>query len=531
VIDLYVLTHYLKRHLSHDAFVHLVTSGVPSTGPNGLRRWVAERDLEAFAKLYFPEEFHLELADIHKVFVSDIEDIRRRALTGMTGLKVARAIPRGHSKTTYYSRLMPLHGMLYGWSPLTIVLGNNQTAAERLLKNIRDCIETNELLAEDFPNVRGEVWQSDHLQATNGCSIRCFGVGSGAIRGVSKPGQRPSLIIGDDLDDDASARSAVQLESNTEWFTKAVMSLGDNVSFTTSFVVVGTIISSASLMQHILDSADFHSVIEQGIRRFSNHPELWDQWRNWYIERAKQGHKPSSPAGDTFYQSHKVEMLRGTEVLWEREDAYYHMQVFRLSRGDAAFFSEIQNQPNEAGGNLGKLPLVPLPTDLREYMLVAALDPTIKGGKGRDKAAWVEAYVHPIRKEVIIAFCDATQRPASQTVEFVVNRLKQSQKRYDGLWVESNAAGTLIADSIEQKLTVEATHYSVIQVNNSAPKDERIGHLSVFVARGQLFVADSIDPEFTSEWYGYPSYRFDDALDAAATIVMQLKKASMLDLV
>jgi hypothetical protein len=532
VTDLHLLVRYLKRHISDDIFSLLVANDVPLTGPTGLRRWLAERDLEYFAKAYFSEEFSLPLADIHKVFVADIEDIRRRALAGEPGLKVARAIPRGHSKTSWYSRLMPLHGLLYGWSPLTVLLGNNATAARRLLRNIREVCETNEALAEDFGAIPGEVWGEERLEHGS-AAIVCFGVGSGAVRGVSKPGQRPSLIVGDDLDDDASVRSAIQLESNTEWWDKAIMALGDNVTFTTSYAVVGTIIRSTSLMQHILDAGDFQATIEQGVKRFADRGDLWEQWREWYIEQAKQGTKPTTPAEDAFYQEHREEMLEGTEVLWDRPDAYYQMMLYRLSRGEPAFFSEIQNQPSEAGGNLGKLPLVKLPDDLSEWNLVASLDPTTKGGKTNDKSAWIEAYFHRRRKEIIFTFCDARQRPASQTVDFVVNRLRKSNttKRYDGLWIEANSAGTLIADSIDQRAQAENLNYNVIQVQNSAPKDERINILSVYVARGQVFASENVDPEFIAEWDGYPSYRFDDALDAAATIVQQLQKAGLLDLV
>ena len=524
---------FLKRHLSFEQFEHLVRNGVPLTGPQGLRRWVAERDLEAFAKLFFGEEFTLDLAPIHQTFVADIEAIRSHQMAHKPGLKVARAIPRGHSKTSWYSRLMPLHGFLYGWSPLTLLFGNNQTAAERLLKNIRDCIETNEALLEDFGLVRGEVWQSDHLQSVDGCSIRAFGRGSGAVRGVSKPGQRPSLIIADDMDDDQSVRSSTQLEADTEWWDKGVMSLGDQVTFSTSFVVVGTIIRTTSLMQHILDSHDFHSVIEQGIKKFSSHPELWTEWQAWYVEQAKQGKKPAGPADDVFYQKHRSKMLKGTQVLWDRPDGFYQMQLYRLSRGEQAFFSEIQNQPAEAGGNLGKLPIIPLPTDLSAWKRLGCLDPTIRGGKTNDKSAWIEAYFHPARREVIFAHCDAKQRPASATVDLVVNRLRQSNttQRFDGIWVESNSAGTLIADTIDQRAQAENLNYAVTQVHNSAPKDERIGILSVYVARNQVFASESIDPEFTAEWAGFPGYRFDDAIDSAATIIQQLKRAGALDLV
>lgn len=527
-----MLIAYAKRHLDTDQFRLLVESGMPLTGAHGLRRYVAERDLEAFARLYFPQEFTLEPPDIHRKLFGLMHDIRDRALTKKPGLKLALAIPRGHAKSTLFARILPTHALLFGYSPLTILLGNTQQASERLLINIRTELETNEAIVEDFGFVRGDVWTQNHINTINGAAIRAFGVGNGAVRGVSQPGQRPSLIIGDDLDDDAQVRSAVQLEAATEWFDKAVMGLGDNVAFTTSTVVVGTIIRKTSLMQHVLDSPDFTRIIEQGVKKFSGHPELWEEWKSFYLQEAKEGRKPADPQSDRFYQAHKPALLEGTDVLWPRNDAYYQMMLFRLSRGDKAFFSEIQNSPQESGGNLGKLPLVLMPTDLSEYQLLAALDPTIKGGKKNDKAAWIEILFHRRRKEMIVSFCNAEQRPASKTIEFAVNRLRQSPKRYDGFWVEGNAAGTLIADGIQQRLTSEGLHYNAVTVNNSAPKEERISILSDYAARGQFFAVDSIDPEFINEWDGFGSgHRWDDALDGAATIAMQLKAAGLLDLV
>lgn len=525
---------FLQRHLTYAQYAYLVEHGATLTGPAGLRRWVAEKDAEAFASLYFGSEFTLALAPVHRTFTADIEAIRRRALAKQPGLKVARAIPRGHSKTSWYSRLMPLHGMLYGWSPLIVLLGNNATAAERLVKNIRDELESNEQLLEDFGDVRGATWQVDHLQSASGCAIRCFGAGSGAVRGVSRPGQRPSLIIGDDLDDDAAVRSAIQLESNTDWWNKAVMQLGDQVTFTTSYVVIGTIIKSTSLMQHVLDSPDFQSTVEQGVLRFADNAELWDQWRTWYINEAKEGRKPAGPDEDSFYQEHKAALLAGTQVLWERPDAYYHLMVYRLARGEPAFWSEIQNLPNEAGGNLGKLPLRPRPTDLAEWELLGALDPTTRGGRTNDKAAWVEAYFHRQRKEIVFSFCEAEQRPYGATIDRVARRIQQTiraGKRYSGLWCEGNAAGALIADAIDERLTETQLYAFLTQVENSAPKDERIGMLSHYAARQQLYACDDIDPEFIKAWNGYPGYRFDDSLDAGATIVQELRKAGLLDLI
>jgi hypothetical protein len=524
-----VLISHLKRFMTRDQLQLLLEHGTPLTGPQGLRKWVAERSLQAFADLYFSPSDWAPSGNIHLRMYASLQQVIDRARAGKPGLKLARALPRGVGKSTIHARYLPLHGMLFGWSPLTILLGNTQQASERLLLNIREELETNDAIINDFGLVRGDVWTQNHIETSTGAA-RAFGVGNGALRGVARPGQRPSLIIGDDLDDDQSARSAIELQSNTEWWDKAVMSLGDQVAQTTSYVVVGTIIRSTSLMQHVLDSADFHSIVERAVVKFSDNPELWQQWRDWYVSESKEGRRPDDPASDGWYQSNKTALLEGTEVLWPRKDAYYHSMLFKLSRGDQAFFSELQNQPGLGGGNLGPIPRITLPTALSEWELLGSLDPTIKGGKRADRAAWIEAFFHRVKKEVVFSYCNAEQRPAGQTVDFVINRLRKSTRRYSGLWVEANASGTLVADSIDQKIAY--LNYNIVQIHNSAPKEDRIGALSIYAARQQVYVADDINPAFVAEWEGFGAgHRFDDCLDAAATIVLQLQKLGLLDLV
>lgn len=534
-LDLKTLYFYAKRHISDEQLFRLAKSNMPLTGPNGVRRWVAARDFEAFLKLYFPDEFVWDFGDIHYQFIQDIQGIRNRRIAKQAGIKLARAIPRGHAKSTYFSRMLPIWAFLYGWSPLTVLIGNNSTAAGRLVKNIKENCETNEALQEDFPGLGTTgVWGEERIEYLSS-SIVCFGVGSGAIRGVSKPSARPSLVIGDDLDDDASVRSAVQLESNIEWFTKSVMGLGDQLFFTTSFIVVGTIIRKTSLMSHVLGLADFQSIVQRGVLRFANNGELWKQWGEWFIAQAMAGKPPETAEDDEFFQSRKDEMLAGAEILWPRPNGYYAMLKYRLANGDSAFASEIQNDPSSIAGKLGHLPKMSLPEDINDWQLLASLDPTIKGGIKNDKAAWIEAYFHMPTKRVLIALCDAEQRAFADTVDMVLERLRASvkpgQRRYDALYCESNSAGTLMADQIEERCAAEALFYNVQRVHNSENKEDRIATLGVYASRGQLFVLDTIDQEFLDEYEQWPGYKWDDAIDAASTILRELAKLGLIDLI
>lgn len=517
---------YASRFLSNTQLQAI--RSVSLYGVTGLRRWLASRSLEAFIKLYFPSEFTLPLAPIHHQMLEDMQAVRDRQVTQSPGLKLARAIPRNHSKSTYYSRILPLHGFLYGWSTLTVLLGNNDDSARRMVGNIKTAIETNPLIAEDFPTVKGNVWGIERLENKNGRVITGYGVGSGAVRGISTGQHRPSLVILDDIDDEKSVRSAVELANNIEWFDKSVSALGDNVQYTTSYIAVGTIIRKTSLLQHILNSADYNHIVEQRIKQWSS-SSLWEDWQEVYLQLARDNNQPRDATEDTFYQAYKTEMLEGTAVLWDKPDDYYYAMVYKLAHGEKAFNSEMQNNPQDVTGAFKNIRYIPLP-DESGYQLLAALDPTTTGNKTSDLAAFVEVLFHPIKKEIIVSYVDAKQRSYSDTIDDVVRRIQNRGKRYSGLWVETNSAGNVIQDLMTKRFAEESIMQIPVGIYNSIPKAERIDSLSYYINNGQLLFTEDLSPLLYEELNQWPMARHDDILDALATIIMYLKQNGLLDL-
>src|SRR5690242_1836537 len=82
----------------------------PLYGNNGVRKLLGEISIEAFAKLYFNDMFYLNIPPFHNDIINDIIKIRRNMVLKKPGLKIARAVPRTHSKSTWYSFILPLHG-------------------------------------------------------------------------------------------------------------------------------------------------------------------------------------------------------------------------------------------------------------------------------------------------------------------------------------------------------------------------------------------------------------------------------------
>jgi phage terminase large subunit-like protein len=511
--------YYARKLLTEEQLARLIEYDVSLSE---LRKYVAEQSFEAFIKIYFEDEFTLPFAPFQYDMIADCQGIIDRLRDNQRGVKLARCYPRAHGKSSFYARLLPLYCFLFNLSPLTILIGNTHDAGKRLLKNIKRICESNAAITEDFV-IRGEQWGLERIETIDGATIQAFGIDAGSIRGISNP-QRPRLVICDDLDDDQAVRSATILAGMRDVFDKSILQIGDSVTFTTSFVVCGTLIRKTSLLQYVLANPEFDSLVAQGVQRFADCPELWQQWERWYI-----ANQPKDPASDSFYQEHRDELLAGTQVLWDRPDAYYAMMLYRLAAGDRAFQSEIQNQPQETGNHFGALALVAYPTELHEYHLFAALDPTTKGGKSNDYAAWVEVLFHQPSRKLIVSYCDAAQRNYGDTIETVAHRIKQSQKRYSGIYVEENAAGGIVADLLEQQIA--GSYYLVNQIHNTIPKHERIDVLSEYIRLGQLEFAHDINPLLLQEADAFPFAPHDDCLDALSMIVLQLRKEGWLDAV
>ena len=265
------------------------------------------------------------------------------------------------------------------------------------------------------------------------------------------------------------------------------------------------------------------------MKQFSDSP-LWEQWKEQILDLARNNKQPRDASEDSFYQEHKLEMLTGTRMLWDRPDAYRQAMLYKLAN-ERAFYSELQNQPQDTSGAFGKIEFVPLPTDERDYDLLASLDPTEKGGKTNDLAAYVEVLFDKKKKQIIVSYVDAKQRSYGDTINDIVKRVKSRGRPYKGLWVETNAAGGIIKDLLNDRCREERLPISIQGIHNTQKKEERIDSLSEYISRNQLLFADNLPPEFTHEIQTWPLSSHDDILDSLANLVIYLKNQGLLDLV
>jgi len=110
------------------------------------RKARAATDFRFFCETYFPDVFYLPWSPDHDKVIEKIE----RAVT--SGGLFAVAMPRGSGKTVLM-QMACLWSALTGATPYVCLIAASAERARDLLENVKVWMETNALLAQDFPEV------------------------------------------------------------------------------------------------------------------------------------------------------------------------------------------------------------------------------------------------------------------------------------------------------------------------------------------------------------------------------------------
>ena len=322
-------------------------AGDPLKGEDRIRRALAAMDLAYFGRAYLPHyfsrpspQFHAELDTLWRDGVlKGIVPIGDNAklVDAQDGCRRATAAPRGHAKSTNLTFKGSLHAALYRYKRYIIILSDTSDQANGFLSAIKDELEDNGAIREDFGDLTGGVWRENVIITSQGVRIDAIGAGQ-KIRGRKHKNWRPDLMVLDDIENDENVRTVEQRKKLENWFYKAVSKAGDTY---TDIVYIGTLLHYDSLLAKVLKNPAYRSVKYKAVQSFSTSP-LWETWESIYTDLGNEGRELEAKK---FFEKNREEMLAGTKVLWEEKLSYYDLMVTRVSEGEASFNSELQNEP------------------------------------------------------------------------------------------------------------------------------------------------------------------------------------------
>lgn len=342
------------------------------------RKDAATMSFQAFCDSYYPQLFHLKWSDDHLRVIAMIE----KAV--LEGELFAMAMPRGSGKTTL-CEIACIWAALIGAHEFIVLIGSDEGHAGDMLDSIKSELENNDLLDEDWSEVTGPIralegihqrakgqlfsserthigWTAGEVvlptipgSMSSGGIIRVGGI-TGRIRGMKfkRPdgrSVRPSLVLVDDPQTDESAKSPSQCATRETILSGAILGLSGPGKKIAGLMTV-TVIQPDDMADRMLDRTKHPAWQGERTKMVYSFPKAEAEWAKYFdIRRAGQADGTGTSAATEYYASRREIMDDGSRVSWpERYDpgelsAIQHAMNIRCDRGDAAFFSEYQNEP------------------------------------------------------------------------------------------------------------------------------------------------------------------------------------------
>lgn len=495
-----------------------------------LRRKIAGTSPSLFADVYLAHHFTLPRSRMH----NDLFDMLLEATTSR-GARLAVAAPRGHAKTTVVSLAYVLWCVLYGHERFVLLVSATKEQAETLLKGIKDELQTNPLLIQDFPELcypagtksAPKPWRRHQIMLRNQVEIRAVGADQ-AIRGVKNGPHRPSLIVADDLEEQEQTRSADQRLKRKDWFERTLLKIGTT---RTNFIVVGTILHYASLLAELTDPRKTHSQAGgwrgsryKAVESFSNNPKLWDMWESIYNGNEMFEGESGEKAAAAFRLANKKAMLAGTKVLWSKRENYTQLMKMRADEGRYSFQAEKQNEPvdpeqcvfaeheikfwDDDYADIEAL-IASIGSDVRYF---GACDPSLgHSGRQGDYTAIVTIIQNYKTQRMYVIGADLRRRTPNQTIEAIV-QLARHRKFY-AFAVEANQFQVLLADELQNRARAAGVQLSVKKIKNTMNKGVRIQGLQPLVDQGMIQFSRK-HQTLLDQMREFPMGAYDDGPDA-----------------
>ncbi|MDD5774412.1 MAG: phage terminase large subunit [Candidatus Omnitrophica bacterium] len=482
-----------------------------------LMRKNGQESLLVFGKLFLADHLQCPPSEAHRKLYGILEDATRTR-----GQKIAIAAPRDFGKSTLVTLIYVLYSIVYKQDLYIMLLSNTAGQAITLLEHVKREAIDNEKLIEVFPDVFKQkplVWRQNEVVFANGVKVAAFGSGQ-QIRGRRHGKVRPTLVIGDDLENAESALSTKTQEHIREWLTKTVLKIG---SVNTNYLLLGNLYHPCSLLSEYLHLPGWTREILKAIIDWPTNIGLWDSWRNIYNSRTTYNEKSGPEAALKFYCANKDAMDAGARLLWPEKQPLYQLML-QKEEDEASFMSEFQNEPFDPRDRIFNLEELHYWSDnyssveeLLHFLghnaeLYGACDPSLGEHSFKGDFSAIIILVKDKRDKCLyIIEADIKRR----SVDDLLNDILAYYRRhtFTKFVVEANQFQTVVIDQLVDRAKAQGLYFVPPKVINTTNKIKRIQAIQPLTKNGTIKFSKSFR-RLLEECMYFPRGQHDDGLDA-----------------
>jgi len=205
------------------------------------------KDTALFAKVVMGHIVK-EIPEFHNDVYTMLDDMTERKYRHS-----ACVLFRGAGKSTISKTIKSIQDVCYLHEPVTMLISESIKQASMDLIGIQDEIENNEIINGLFGSLKGNVWNQEECEMSNGSFIVSKGYGS-RVRGFKWKTQRPTRFVIDDFESEHNTGTDYQRSAVVDWITGQVLPAGDP---TTIFQFFGTVVHPKAWLARIGEMAYF----------------------------------------------------------------------------------------------------------------------------------------------------------------------------------------------------------------------------------------------------------------------------------
>ena len=467
-----------------------------NANPDNSGNWIPafEHDDDITTITKHAPDFHHEICDIMNV-VSN-EEINKRVVV---------AAPRSHAKSSFLSKAFPIHEIVYRKRKYIIIISETPNVASANLEWIKLQLQGNEKLIRDFGQLLSPkqqmnprdnssefiAWEDRGKGKQKTLTLIQAASSGQALRGRNWNGNRPDLIVCDDVDSEKNNNTEQLRDELKQWMRQVVIPLGDPEGKKTAILFMGTTVNASSLLIDIMTNrSDFESRRYQAIIEWPERMDLWEECRLMYQNREDPC---SAKTAELFYIANKEEMDKGARVLWPDVQPLFKLMAWKWDNGSKAFNTEYMNNPIDTETMVFNPEKFTYWDDKEpdrgfthnEYYISMGVDMAMGREKGDYSAITVVARHKESGVHYVIDSFGEKVNP-EKFLQIIVEKVKEYQP--DSIGAEAVAAQEFFVDRLKQALSVVGypAHNRVKKVYQRSRKELRIEAMAPDIEVGKI---------------------------------------------
>ncbi len=438
------------------------------------RKWLVKNfGFPMWLKIYLGHYFTKEFGLVHHIIMESLmsADDRFVALTSF----------RECGKSTITTLGYPLYCICEQIYKFGIIVSETEEQSTTMIKSIKNELESNKILIEDYGDLIGEYWSMTSIETRTG--IKWVGKSKGQrVRGIKYKQYRPQIIILDDPQSLDSVATAEKRKKDLKWFNAEIFgALGQEHG---RLFFIGNLLHDDGLL-NILSKKPIYKSYFLGVTHDCTEDGM-SMWKARFPDKA----------------AIEAEKMKHDPIFWAREF------MLKMMPEDGQVIKEvfyIETVPKHA-----------------EYLISAVgIDLAISKKQTADYTVMVKGSVWEYNGKILIHIDDVLKKRLSlrETINEAKTFCLDPDGYYCPMFVESVAYQQACIEEMEREgMPVEGMK------TGTADKKARLQSVSPMIQNGLVLFNRNTTGDLQTELINFGVEKNDDTVDALVWLLKGLQK-------